>query len=72
MATIYSTSDSIYSYEFNFSQKYQPLYDAYQRGSIEEIESLLKKVSEYKIKVIVYYLHYNYSCTDTWLYGYSI
>ena len=45
----------IYFYKFNFSQKYQPLYDAYHRGSIEDIESLLKKVSEYKIKVNVHY-----------------
>ena len=27
-------------------QKYQSLYDAYQRGSVEEIKALLKKVSD--------------------------
>ena len=29
-----------------FFQKYQSLYDAYQRGSVEEIKALLKKVSD--------------------------
>ena len=48
MTTLYRhiSSDRVCSYKFNFSQKYQTLYDAYQRGSIEDIESLLKKVSE--------------------------
>ena len=46
MTPIYIAVSDIYSNIFNFSQKYQSLYDAYQRGSIEDIESLLKKVSE--------------------------
>ena len=43
MTPIYIAVSDIYSNIFNFSQKYQSLYDAYQRGSIEGYRISIKK-----------------------------